>query len=69
MSSTGQLDSNSHLVSIFQNKAATPYAPDILMQQNQNHIKATKMVKPSKNSIKEKEQLYEDAIKLKMQAN
>ena len=38
------------------------------MQQNQNHLKVSK-IKPGKNSIKEKEQLYEEAIKLKMQSN
>ena len=36
--------------------------------QNQNHhIKKVKA--PGKSSIKEKEQLYEDAIKLKIQSN
>lgn len=35
---------------------------------NQNHLKVQKL-KQSKPSIKEKEQLYEEAIKLKIQAN
>ena len=68
VSSTGQLDTSSlntnnngsHLVSIFGG------AQGNIMMQNQ--IKVSK-IKPGKASIKEKEQLYEDAIKLKIQAN
>lgn len=40
----------------------------MINQQNNNHIKVAK-IKPGKSSIKEKEQLYEDAIKLKIQSN